>query len=1071
MSVQLARQQPPSQQPQSQQLQQPQPPGTEPIPAKSTLVKTDKPRPHVCPICTRSFARLEHLKRHERSHTKEKPFKCPVCERCFARRDLLLRHKQKLHASFPESGSSPSKKAGSRRKSSVSQTTSGTTSADEQRRLSSTPSVISETGASTLSYSEMLRTQLAPSEISIRPRPASFSATSATSYASFKEIDAINSASPFSQQSAPTHVDFATPQLGPAVYGDSSNNDIPLEEFFKSSDSLFINPQQLLGHDNDSNNHQHQQQHNNRFQQFQEHQQQHQFNNGHHARVDYLSNNHQHSSHHGTRHLSISVDPHSHYFPKVEEELSPGNVLGLDTSEDLSWMPPNTNDFRTLDPQNLLNGSSFSPPPYTTTRDGSVHTSDSPLSLSVTASHLTGMSNPTMSPPQASTGSEGGDNTLSNAPTVSTTMSPPPLMTGDDTFSLHFALTSDSKDLNKPFATHHEHIAADDTFWNSITPHVEQTTDRVVAQKGGQIITPQLRLHILTTLSTPTPFSSSQLPQLPSTSELQRYINCYTSNFGKHLPFLHHSMEFTPENVPLALGMAATGALYAFEESMSINVFEISRSCIHVYLESRRERKDIDGTESQITPLWLVQALVLGVIYGLFNGEPLANEIAVAQANAVVSLAKSAGLHLPPRTFLATPRPDSPLDEKWRYFVNVQERIRTMHVVHIISCLLATSYNVVSTLKNDDIRCGSPCDESLWSCSTAAEWWEVMRKKDLDTDFPESIEGVSYCDCLAQLKSGNTLMEKIPQFTLLSLMYGIHLEIHECKLSNDQVNRNSFHVNGSTLAGDSVAGRELVWLEMEKVGIESMLRAWETTWSLSPLASLSPNSQYGPLMSDSIPLSSLAHVRVYVDLRKVKEYFWKRDFLSMGRELDNLIVLPYFETHSGIQKQFDGLLEAASYAADAISLWEKHSVKWTLEVTASQTFIHTLVSLFDCGLVVSEFLYRLERKNQSEWREEESLLVTRVGKIFYRVLDVVGHDNLDVASFEGEADDESRVAGVLDIDKSMSVQNDNFARNNGRLSILALQVVAKILCKAYVWPFALVMGSALQARCQQIKVR
>lgn len=59
--------------------------------------RTDRPRPHVCGVCKRPFARLEHLKRHERSHTKEKPFKCNECQRCFARRDLLLRHQQKLH--------------------------------------------------------------------------------------------------------------------------------------------------------------------------------------------------------------------------------------------------------------------------------------------------------------------------------------------------------------------------------------------------------------------------------------------------------------------------------------------------------------------------------------------------------------------------------------------------------------------------------------------------------------------------------------------------------------------------------------------------------------------------------------------------------------------------------------------------------------------------------------------------------------------------------------------------------------------------------------------------------------
>ena len=65
--------------------------------SKVTSPKTDKSRPYVCAICQRSFARLEHLKRHGRSHTKEKPFECPECGRCFARRDLLLRHRRKLH--------------------------------------------------------------------------------------------------------------------------------------------------------------------------------------------------------------------------------------------------------------------------------------------------------------------------------------------------------------------------------------------------------------------------------------------------------------------------------------------------------------------------------------------------------------------------------------------------------------------------------------------------------------------------------------------------------------------------------------------------------------------------------------------------------------------------------------------------------------------------------------------------------------------------------------------------------------------------------------------------------------
>lgn len=93
---------------------------TQPIPKKSQQIKTDKPRPHICTVCTRAFARLEHLKRHERSHTNEKPFQCAACGRCFARRDLVLRHQQKLHASLPSANSGSTPNNGSSRRSSNS---------------------------------------------------------------------------------------------------------------------------------------------------------------------------------------------------------------------------------------------------------------------------------------------------------------------------------------------------------------------------------------------------------------------------------------------------------------------------------------------------------------------------------------------------------------------------------------------------------------------------------------------------------------------------------------------------------------------------------------------------------------------------------------------------------------------------------------------------------------------------------------------------------------------------------------------------------------------------------------
>ena len=259
----------------------------------------------------------------------------------------------------------------------------------------------------------------------------------------------------------------------------------------------------------------------------------------------------------------------------------------------------------------------------------------------------------------------------------------------------------------------------------------------------------------------------------PGTQDLQRYVGAYIRYFQPHLPFLHiPTLSF---DVPthgsdgrghagliggrgcLILSMAAIGALYEMEQVQSKDLFESAKKMIQLYLEERR-KADVRKADhrkashdhgcrspenSVHTPVWLVQAMLLNVVYGHNCGDKTAGDIASTHCAALVSLARAAEL-LRPQSMHASnqdiqmgeesmspedwntggAKSDIPEDQQeWYNWKTIEERKRTLYAVFILSSLLVSAYNHTPALTNSEIMLDLPCDEEFWSADTAQSFY------------------------------------------------------------------------------------------------------------------------------------------------------------------------------------------------------------------------------------------------------------------------------------------------------------------------------------------------------------
>ena len=663
--------------------------------------------------------------------------------------------------------------------------------------------------------------------------------------------------------------------------------------------------------------------------------------------------------------------------------------------------------------------------------------------------------------------------------------------------------------------------------------------------------------------------SASNVP-LPSTYDLQRYVAAYIQYFHPHLPFLHvPSLSFESpvfnSNLgasnghvnfgqtgigggggALILAMAAIGAFYEYETSASKDLFEMAKRMIHIYLEERRKAdmpaglsgpNNIGENAAQYTPLWLVQAMLLNVIYGHNCGDKTSAGIASTHCAALVSLARAAELAVPPRhsswarhsamqnlshgvggedldmvngesasnVWNAKNSHGLPdVQAEWHEWKLAEERKRTLYAIFILSSLLVSAYNHAPALMNSEIKLNLPCDEDLWAADSA-EAWRFSCESRMAEQKP-----ISFAFALSSLLTANQREEQQRRLSqAFNQPFGSGVKLENIPDSDIRPSTfgcliliNALH-NYVWETRQRHIGRQWTTQETEAMHahIEPALRAWQAAWASNPQHSLErPNpSGAGSLSADCIPLLDLAYVRLFVNLGRSKEAFFRRDFDGMADELAQGTEIIQHADHSsdsshsyadsrnskgvtrdspaldgssikvehpdlaiaeGHQQQSNTasgqtskrerhLQKAAFFAANSLAMADKLGVTFA-DFDSRELPISSAMCAFDCAQVLAEWVSTVQQ---------------RVG----RYLGILGKDDIDFGQVPAimllEDDDSKLLEKIHDIISSAEMKLANTGSPTSGLTSMTegsygskiLLVTAQMLQKAAVWPGTLIL--------------
>lgn len=427
------------------------------------------------------------------------------------------------------------------------------------------------------------------------------------------------------------------------------------------------------------------------------------------------------------------------------------------------------------------------------------------------------------------------------------------------------------------------------------------------------------------------PFFGTPTPELLQNDVLNLYVDQFIGKFLTHHPFIHRgvlneywlmkeAIDAAQENsisvtesesyqgtslklvrdenfvenfkvsiICLPLLITTIGAVVSNKREDAAILYEISRRCIHVYLESRKKLRTCGGvggiglsaSVTESSPLWLIQSLTLSVIYGLFADEEISLSVIIRQVHALNALIKSSGINQ-----LRVP---DKINSDYKSFINHESTIRTIHMIFHVSTLLSTLYNIVPSLNISDLNTDLPSASLLWECSSAEEYSKLIENFDFHAkNFKEVIRELVKLD-LDQVDPNTGLVDNrnflldyhVSEFGLICLQNGLHQLVYFKQLSNEddpndkQVNDNVANL-GKCILADVGEGADITIEKIRKIG---------EVWNLLVKACVLYNKS-SEVYNDCKILNHYLNLKLssIVSLNKIKESVWLKSFADINEQ-------------------------------------------------------------------------------------------------------------------------------------------------------------------------------------------